>query len=187
MYNALVNVASKGSPYESNKAICTSINYEVKKNLENLYTNSQWVTYIDPRVDLDFFKEKDDLVIIHYSDQYNNSSSYDAITVSDKTNQYADIVKEFLDKNNVLHNGEEDTLKVINFFNAINGDWLLKLIRQDSQFPREKISLLSGIKLSLAFLYHPNIIWVPVSLEEITENFRKCRLETIRRIVLCPR
>ncbi len=167
MYNALVNVASKGAPYESNKSICTSINYEVKKDLENLYTNSQWVTYIDPRVDLDFFKEKDDLVIIHYSDQYNNSSSYDAITVSDKTKQYADIVQEFLDKNNVEHNGEQDTLKVINFFNAINGDWLLKLIRQDSQFPREKISLLSGIKLSLAFLYHPNIIWVPVSLEEI--------------------
>lgn len=167
MYNALVNVASKSAPYESDKVICTSINYEVKKDLENLYTNSQWVTYIDPRVDLDFFKEKDDLVIIHYSDQYNNSSSYDAITVSDKTKQYADVVQEFLVKNNVDNNGEEDTLKVINFFNAINGDWLLKLIRQNGQFPREKISLLSGIKLSLAFLYHPNIIWVPVSLEEI--------------------
>ena len=167
MYNALVNVASKGAPYESNKVICTSINYQIKKDLENLYTNSQWVTYIDPRVDLDFFKEKDDLVIIHYSDQYSNTSNYDAITVSNKTKQYADIVQEFLDKNGVENNGEEDTLKVINFFNAINGDLLLKLIRQDSQFPREKISLLSGIKLSLAFLFHPNIIWVPVSLEEI--------------------
>jgi DNA phosphorothioation-dependent restriction protein DptH len=167
MYNALVNVATNGAPYENDKAICTSINYSVKKDLENLYINSQWVTYIDPRVDLDFFKENDDLVIIHYSDQYNNSSSYDAITVSNKTKQYSDIVHEFLEKNNVEHNGDEDTLKVINFFNAINGDWLLKLIRQDSQFPREKISLLSGIKLSLAFLYHPNIIWVPVSLEEI--------------------
>jgi DNA phosphorothioation-dependent restriction protein DptH len=43
----------------------------------------------------------------------------------------------------------------------------LKLIRQDSQFPREKLSLLSGIKTALAFLYSPNIIWVPISLEEI--------------------
>ena len=120
MYNALVNVASKGAPYESNKVICTSINYQIKKDLENLYTNSQWVTYIDPRVDLDFFKEKDDLVIIHYSDQYSNTSNYDAITVSNKTKQYADIVQEFLDKNGVENNGEEDTLKVINFFNAIN-------------------------------------------------------------------
>lgn len=167
LYNALENVAYSGAPYESNKAICTSINYEVKKQLDNLYTNSQWVTYVDPRVDLDFFKENDDLVIIHYSDQYSNSSNYDAITVSDKTSQYSNIIQEFLEKNRVRNNGEEDTIKVINFFNVINGSWLLRLISQDSQFPREKISLLSGIKLSLALMYHPKIIWVPVSLEEI--------------------
>jgi DNA phosphorothioation-dependent restriction protein DptH len=166
-YNAVVNVAASGENFESNKAICSTIDFKVKDQLQNLYTNSQWVTYIDPKVDLDFFKEKDDLVIIHYSDQYNNSSGYDAITVSDKRTQYANIVAEFLAKNNVRHNDKEDTIKVINFFNAINGDWLLKLIRQDTHFPREKISLLSGIKSSLTFLYHPNIIWVPVSLEEI--------------------
>lgn len=166
-YNAVVNVAASGENFERNKAICSTIDFKVKDQLENLYTNSQWVTYIDPKVDLDFFKEKDDLVIIHYSDQYNNSSGYDAITVSSKTEQYANIVGEFLTKNQVQYNEKEDTLKVINFFNAINGDWLLKLIRQDSQFPREKISLLSGIKSSLAFLNHPNITWIPVSLEEI--------------------
>ena len=166
-YNALVNVSASGENFERNKAICSTIDFKVKDQLENLYINSQWVTYIDPKVDLDFFKEKDDLVIIHYSDQYNNSSGYDAITVSSKTEQYANIVGEFLAKNNVQHNEKEDSLKVINFFNAINGDWLLKLIRQDSQFPREKISLLSGIKSSLTFLYHPNIVWIPVSLEEI--------------------
>jgi DNA phosphorothioation-dependent restriction protein DptH len=166
-YNAAVNVAASGENFERNKAICSTIDFKVKDQLENLYTNSQWVTYIDPKVDLDFFKEKDDLVIIHYSDQYNNSSGYDAITVSSKTKQYANIVGEFLTKNKVHYNETEDTLKVINFFNAINGDWLLKLIRQDSQFPREKISLLSGIKSSLSFLEHPNIVWIPVSLEEI--------------------
>lgn len=166
-YNAVVNVASSGENFEKNKAICSTIDFKVKDQLENLYINSQWVTYIDPKVDLDFFKEKDDLVIIHYSDQYNNSSGYDAITVSSKTDQYANIVGEFLTKNQVKFNKKEDTLKVINFFNAINGDWLLKLIRQDSQFPREKISLLSGIKSSLTFLHHPNIVWIPVSLEEI--------------------
>lgn len=166
-YNALVNVAASGENFELNKAICSTIDFKVKDQLENLYTNSQWVTYIDPKVDLDFFKEKDDLVIIHYSDQYNNSSGYDAITVSDKTAQYANIVGDFLTKHNVQYNDKKDTIEVINFFNAINGDWLLKLIRQDSQFPREKISLLSGIKTSLTFLNHPNIVWVPVSLEEI--------------------
>jgi len=166
-YNAVVNVASSGENFEKNKAICSTIDFKVKEQLENLYTQSQWVTYIDPKVDLDFFKEKDDLVIIHYSDQYNNSSGYDAITVSSKTSQYANIVGDFLDKNKVTYDKKVDTLKVINFFNAINGDWLLKLIRQDNQFPREKISILSGIKSSLTFLDHPNIVWIPVSLEEI--------------------
>lgn len=167
LYNSIVNVASNENNFESDKAICTTISIDIKENLENLYTNSQWVTYIDPKVGLDFFKEKDDLVIIHYSDQYNNSSGYDAITVSNKTNQYASIVSDFLRKNKVLFNEKEDTLKVINFFNAINGDWLLKLIRQDSQFPREKISLLSGIKMALTILFDPSIVWVPISLEEV--------------------
>ena len=166
-YNAVVNVSHSGENFERNKAICSTIDFKVKEQLENLYTQSQWVTYIDPKVDLDFFKEKDDLVIIHYSDQYNNSSGYDAITVSSKTSQYANIVGDFLAKNKVKYNKKVDTLKVINFFNAINGDWLLKLIRQDNQFPREKISILSGIKSSLTFLNHPNIVWIPVSLEEI--------------------
>ncbi|MFH6936064.1 DNA phosphorothioation-dependent restriction protein DptH [Flavobacterium sp. FlaQc-30] len=167
LFNAFVRVASNGDPYEHNKALCTTINYDVKEQLEQLYIDSQWVTYIDPKVDLDFFKENQDLVIIHYSDQYNNSNGYDAITVSRKTSQYEFVVKEFLEKHAVDFDASTDTINIINFFNAINGEWLLKLIRQHSQFPREKLSLLSGIKTSLAFLYHPNIVWIPISLEEI--------------------
>ena len=167
LYNAFVRVAANGDPYERNKALCTTINYDIKEQLDKLYSDSQWVTYIDPKVDLDFFKENKDLVIIHYSDQYNNSNGYDAITVSRKTSQYKFVVKEFLEKHKVQFDATTDTINIINFFNAINGDWLLKLIRQHSQFPREKLSLLSGIKTSLTFLHHPNIIWIPISLEEI--------------------
>ncbi|ACU07678.1 conserved hypothetical protein [Flavobacteriaceae bacterium 3519-10] len=167
LYNSFVRVANNGDPYESNKAICTTINYDIKEQLVKLYSDSQWVTYIDPKVDLDFFKENKDLVIIHYSDQYNNSNGYDAITVSRKTSQYEFVVKEFLEKHSVKFDPSTDTINIINFFNAINGEWLLKLIRQHSQFPREKLSLLSGIKTSLTFLYHPDIIWIPISLEEI--------------------
>lgn len=167
LYNSFVRVASNDDNYEKNKVICTTINYDIKEQLSKLYTKSQWVTYIDPKVELDFFKENSDLVIVHYSDQYTNSSGYDAITVSRKTDQYKFVVKEFLEKHNVTFDPSIDTIQVINFFNAINGEWLLKLIRQDSQFPREKLSLLSGIKTALAFLYSPSIIWIPVSLEEI--------------------
>ena len=167
LLNSFVRVASNGDPYERNKALCTTINYDIKEQLEKLYHDSQWVTYIDPKVDLDFFKENKELVIIHYSDQYNNSNGYDAITVSRKTSQYEFVVKEFLEKHQVQFDAATDTINIINFFNAINGEWLLKLIRQHSQFPREKLSLLSGIKSSLTFLHHPNIIWIPISLEEI--------------------
>lgn len=167
LYNAFARVAATGDPYERNKALCTTINYDIKVQLEKLYHDSQWVTYIDPKVDLDFFKENKELVIIHYSDQYNNSNGYDAITVSRKTSQYEFVVKEFLEKHQVQFDAASDTINIINFFNAINGEWLLKLIRQHSQFPREKLSLLSGIKSSLTFLHHPNIVWIPISLEEI--------------------
>ncbi|MES2554989.1 MAG: DNA phosphorothioation-dependent restriction protein DptH [Bacteroidota bacterium] len=166
-YNAFAKVASNDDPFDSKKALCTTINYAIRSQLEKLYINSHWVTYIDPRVDLDFFKDNSDLVIVHYSDQYTNSSGYDAITVSRKTEQYAFVVQEFLTKHNVKYDPQTDTIPIINFFNAINGDWLLGLVRQRSHFPKEKLSLLSGVKTALTFLYNPCVIWVPISLEEI--------------------
>lgn len=56
---------------------------------------------------------------------------------------------------------------LINYFNAVNGDWLLRLISSKSQFPREKLSILSAIKIGLAYFYHPDITWIPISLEEV--------------------
>ena len=69
----------------------------------------------------------------------------------------------------------QDVAKIINLFNAINGDWLLRLVsskkmigsNKDTTFSREKISIVAAIKFMLAFLRHPDIIWVPVSLEEM--------------------
>ena len=52
-------------------------------------------------------------------------------------------------------------------FNAVNGDWLLRLLSSKSHFPKEKISILSAIKLALAEFKKDNIIWVPISLEEV--------------------
>src|SRR5690606_33429355 len=101
------------------KALSTSIDFSVRNQLNLLYQDSQWITYIDPKVDLDFFKENKDLVIIHYSDQYSNSSGYDAITVSRKTNEYEFIVKEFLEKHKVQFNPNIDCGDIINLFNAI--------------------------------------------------------------------
>ena len=140
LYNSFVRVASNDENYEKNKVICTTINYDIKEQLSKLYNKSQWVTYIDPKVELDFFKENSDLVIVHYSDQYTNSSGYDAITVSRKTDQYKFVVKEFLEKHNVTFDPSIDTIQVINFFNAINGEWLFTKYHLDTRFLRRNFT-----------------------------------------------
>ena len=94
-------------------------------------------------------------MIIHYSDQYTSSNGYDDITVTQKSAQYREIIREQLQKKNVTANSA-DIDGVINMFNAINGSWMLKLISAkkmagalDSYFSREKMSILSAIKLCM--------------------------------------
>lgn len=145
--------------------------------MQYIYKASNWVVFVDPKVDLDFFSEKEansDLLIIHYSDQYTSSSGYDAITVTHKSKQYSKVIQEYLKEKGIVAK-LGDVAKIINLFNAINGDWLLRLVsskkvigvNKDSTFSREKISIVAAIKFMLAFLKHPDIVWVPVSLEEM--------------------
>lgn len=176
-YNALIQVGDTGNPFYSGTSISTQIGSEVEEKMEYIYKVSNWVVFVDPKVDLDFFSEKEansDLLIIHYSDQYTSSSGYDAITVTHKSQQYFKVIQEYLREKGV-NASLDDVAKIINLFNAINGDWLLRLVsskkmvgvNKDSAFSREKISIVAAIKFMLAFLKHPNIVWVPISLEEM--------------------
>ena len=174
LYNALMQVESTGNPYQSGTSISTQIDEKAEDKMDFIYNNSNWVVFVDPKVDLDFFSEKEansDLLIIHYSDQYTSSSGYDAITVTHKSQQYALVIQEYLSEKGVVTD-IEDVHKIINLFNAVNGDWLLRLVsskrgNKDSTFSREKISIVAAIKFMLAFLKHKDIVWVPVSLEEM--------------------
>ncbi len=166
-YNALAKVSFTKNPFERNKSLSTHIDSNIKHKLDELYMHSQWVTFVDPHFDLSFFKDKNDLIIIHYSDQYSNASGFDAITVTRKTEQYQFMLREVLRQKNVPA-VDTEIRKLIDLYNAINGEWLLKLIgSKEENLRREKLSLLSAAKSFLAFYDHPNIIWVPVSLEEI--------------------
>ena len=167
-YNALHRVANNGNPYEENMALSSELNKLSKDKMDKIYDSSGWVTFIDPKVDLNFFKDQEnkDLLIIHYSDQYTSSSGYDAITVTRKSKQYQNIIKEYLSSRNIT-TGEKEICGLIDIFNAFNGDWLLHLISERGQFSREKMSILSAIKVILAYYYHPDIIWIPISLEEL--------------------
>lgn len=166
--NPLVHVAGTDDLYDYNQTTATVINSNVRNELDGIYQASQWVTFIDPKVDLSFFKESKDIVIIHYSDQYSNSNGYDAITVTKKCSQYQQALS-LLFENNSLTVAEKDINKVIDIFNAVNGDWLLRLNSQRNRgsFKEEKISILTAAKVGLAILDVPEITWIPVSLEEI--------------------
>lgn len=176
-YNSLILVGDTGNPYYSGTGISTQIDSRAEEKMEFIYKTSNWVVFVDPKVDLNFFYEKEasnDLLIIHYSDQYTSSSGYDAITVTHKSQQYSKVIQEFLKEKGVV-SSLDDVAKIINLFNAINGDWLLRLVSskkmigavKDSYFSREKISIVAAIKFMLAFLKHPDIVWVPISLEEM--------------------
>lgn len=166
--NAL-NAASAGEPYNSKQCKAISIPNKSKSTLDRIYEASHWVTFIDPKVDLNFFKndpEAKDLLIIHYSDQYTTAGGYDAITVTRKSGAYQRVIEEFLSEKGI-ENAHNYSPQIINMFNAINGDWLLRLLSSKSHFPKEKISILSAIKLALAEFKKDNVIWVPISLEEV--------------------
>lgn len=177
LYNSLFQVSDSGNPYNVGISISTQVDAKAEDKMEYIYKTSNWVVFVEPKVDLDFFAEKEaksDLLIIHYSDQYTSSSGYDAITVTHKSSQYSKVIQEYLKEKGVIANSL-DVAAIINLFNAINGDWLLRLVsskkyvgaNKDANFSREKISIVAAIKYMLAYLKHPEILWIPVSMEEM--------------------
>ena len=176
-YNALFRVAFSGGAYEPESAIFTEIASGEEEIRNKIYASSNWVVFVDPKVDLSFFKEQEDddqeLMIIHYSDQYTSASGYDDITVTQKSEQYEEIIQEQLKQKGVIAS-KPDVHNIISLFNAINGGWMLRLISAkklagavDSNFSREKMSILSAVKFCMAYYSHKDIIWVPISLEEM--------------------
>lgn len=168
--NALAQASKNQNPYSSKDTIVTAFSDNDLQELTKIYKASHWVTFIEPKFDLSFFKnhqEKEkDLLILHYSDQYSSSSSYDAITVTQRSDQYQMLIREFL-LEKISDNSLINTKQIIDLFNSINGDWLLRLIGNKSHFGREKMSILSAVKFSLSYFDHKDITWVPISLEEI--------------------
>lgn len=162
------NLENNGlKPYRKGETIVTRTALYDEEILNQLYDSSYWITFIEPNVDLSFFQSSSrNLLIIHYSDQYSSSSQYDAITVTDKSSQYKAVIEQFLSTKDIYAKPEEIE-KAILAFNSFNGEWLLRIIGNKSQFSREKLSIISAINHTLSILDHKDIYWVPVSLEEI--------------------
>lgn len=152
--------------YRGKEVILSTSNTIDKDKLSKVLSGAHWVTLVDPIVDLDFFDAISEAVVIHYSDQYSSSSRFDAITITSRSDQYYRVIKDFMDEKNIKSTrmNIENTVKA---FNTFNGEWLLRVIGSKGQYDREKLSIISGVKYTLAYFNHNNILWVPVSLEEI--------------------
>ena len=162
------NIDDCANPYRKNFAIMSMSKKAQNNILMDLFDKSHWVTFIEPNFGLDYFSTNNDLFVIHYSDQYSSSTKYDTITVTNKSNQYMQIINKFL-TNAPIDNfdvSDKDIIEVIRMFNSVNGEWLLHIGLNDSM-EREKLSIVSAIKYALSIFNHKDIIWVPISMEEI--------------------
>ena len=80
------------NPYRKGYSIVSMPDMINEDLMNSLYDKSHWVTFIEPNFGLDYFSDNAELFIIHYSDQYSSSAKYDTITVTNKSNQYMQII-----------------------------------------------------------------------------------------------
>ena len=145
---------SKNDVYHDHSAISLAVSQEFMALLERSYDSSLWTTIIDPKVTLKFFQAKAGVILIHYSDQYTSSSGYDAITVTKQIDLYK----------NVLGNAGNELIRE---FNAFNGEWLLKLITDQSKEKTAKEGIIGAYKVVSTMLAQSDITWVPISVAEM--------------------
>lgn len=136
--------------------------------LENIYDNANWVTFINPEVDINFFYNQK-LYIVHYTDQGGINAKFDSITVTKHIRQYENILRKSYDIFTLdaarFKNFNE---RMMSYFNCLNGSWMLSLINKTEVQIREKMSIVAAtIALSRFMRRIADVIWVPVSLEEV--------------------
>lgn len=155
LFSTLLQPAQRANtPYRESSAISLAISDNFKVHLEHSYNSAIWTTIIDPKVTLDFFGTCEDVVLIHYSDQYTNSASYDAITVSRQSDLYRKVL-------------EKDEGGIVGELNAFNGEWLLKMITADPKIRKERTGILGAYKFVSCMFKDSDIIWVPLSIGEM--------------------
>ncbi len=152
--NLLRPARQANESYRDSSALRLAVNERFKAQLEGCYKNSLWTTIIDPKVTLNFFEHEQELVLIHYSDQYTNSAGYDAITVT----SHADLYDKMLSSHGKHLLGE---------FNAFNGEWLLKMVSSNKTIKLERTGIIATWKLVCGLLAESDISWIPLSIAEM--------------------
>jgi DNA phosphorothioation-dependent restriction protein DptH len=165
LIGALIKPAlGKNVQYHGKNAVSLAVSEDFRTLLKHSYDSSIWTTIIDPKVTLDFFHSNEDVVLIHYSDQYTTSSSYDAITVTAQRHLFEKVLSQ--------QNGG-----FVDEFNAFNGDWLLKMIsaptnghksaEQFEKLRKERRGIIGAYKFVTSMVSQSDITWVPLSVAEM--------------------
>lgn len=172
--NALNELAKckEGSTATRNLSIAQGVQNTKSQKLESIYKASNWVVFVEPKIDLDFFikqseNQDDDLIIIHYPDKNVSSAGYTSITVTQKSTQYFDVIRDIMHRELPMYSREMDIKRVICNFNAYSGEWLMHFINQKQL--EEKVSLVAAIDFCRTYFEktYEEYVWVPIALDEI--------------------
>ncbi len=162
----------EGSTAIRNLSIAQGVQNTKSEKLERIYNSSNWVVFVEPKIDLDFFIKQsegqdDKLIIIHYPDKNVSSTGYTSITVTQKATQYIEVIRDILKRELPMYSGEMNIKRVISDFNAYSGEWLMHFINQKQL--EEKVSLVSAINFCRKYFadVYEDYVWVPVALDEI--------------------
>jgi DNA phosphorothioation-dependent restriction protein DptH len=162
LYNQLLFAyRDKSAKYIKGNVPVLAVKDTFRDKLSKSYDSSLWTCIIDPKVTLEFFDTKD-TILIHYADQYTNSVAYDAITVSSRVGLYKDLLQSQSDE-------------LINSFNALNGQWLLSIVKESGKKKtentkkqiKEKQGIVAAYKFVSSLLITSDITWIPLSVGEM--------------------
>lgn len=136
--------------------------------LNSIYENANWVTFINPEVDINFFY-KQNLYVVHYTDQYTINAKYDSITVTKHVDQYENMLRKSYEKYALSEERfQHFNETMMDYFNCLNGSWMLDIVNKSEDQIREKMSIVAASIAMLRFMSrNTGVYWIPVSLEEI--------------------
>ena len=150
---------------------CTAKRFSFKDSdiLQSVYDNSTWITFVYPEVDIDFFYKQKNIYVVHYVEQHSISARLESITVTQHVDQYNNMLFNSLQTfKSIIGTSEDFSRKMINYFNCLNGKWLLDIVNKQELIIREKMSLVATCFVMQHFLKRTdNIIWAPIALDEI--------------------
>lgn len=154
--------------FSKNTCVAKRYKFSSSNLLNSIYDHANWVTFINPEVDINFFY-KQKLYVVHYTDQYTINAKYDSITVTKHVKQYENMLRKSYEKYALSEKCfQHFNVTMMNYFNCLNGNWLLSVVNKTEEQIREKMSIVAASIAMLHFMKrNKNVLWIPVSLEEI--------------------